>query len=650
MTVAPSRRTEHAVVGPYRVQDSGLTLQQMQANINNALYQNYSSDYTTGAGLAKVVVNPLFEYERLLRELSSLPNVAFVTMEDLIARRFPAGKVIISIRHDIDGDIIAAGQMAELERAHGIPTTYYVLHTGFYYGMFADGIFHRHECMAPLYRDLQDKGHEVSLHTDPLFIYQDHRMDGAAAVVQEIEWLRSHGIRVPGSAAHNHTSVYGAQNFEIFRGRFRFFSAPSGVAPPAVDEDEVVHNGKWAPLHVLDESALGLSYEGHDAYLVPGYTGIMAEIGFNSINQTWSELSNYRARGLRNGPGHRDDLFAAMRKMRPGEIVVFTTHPLYYGLRHDRTQPPALRLDLESRPARSQQGTHSPAPYKMASGSLPRALQVPAVRAINWVLRRTGWRRNQKAIQSQLLKVMTWLQPRSVVAVSRHDGTCQTDQTINFANEFGLLSRPMPPLDQGGWRVLLIGTGRLEGRCVGMPDHVECHLELLLNKRRKGPAHVRTVAYESLDYGDAKCWLTKLQPAFVPNIVVIGIDGSGLFAADQDSRRSNQSRSEFSPNSSGTQFGTMFGQLVKEIEGCGAAPIVLVEKSLDARYSEQKASNIRALIERHELKIIDPAAALQQYAGPGIVFDDRGDWTYIGHRIVAEELADALMPLAPVVA
>ena len=42
--------------------------------------------------------------------------------------------------------------------------------------------------MIEVYKYIQSLGHEIALHTDPLLVYQDHKMDGAQAVVDEIDW------------------------------------------------------------------------------------------------------------------------------------------------------------------------------------------------------------------------------------------------------------------------------------------------------------------------------------------------------------------------------------------------------------------------------------------------------------------------------
>ena len=118
--------------------------------------------------------------------------------------------------------------------------------------------------MIHVYRELQDLGHEVALHTDALSVYQRHGVDGAAALVSELGWLRENGIEVRGTVAHGSRSAFGAENFEIFRGRRagEARSADPALARPA----GFVHRGRPARLRELCEDDLGLAFEGNDIF------------------------------------------------------------------------------------------------------------------------------------------------------------------------------------------------------------------------------------------------------------------------------------------------------------------------------------------------------------------------------------------------
>lgn len=675
-------------IRPYVVKDSGKSSREICDHVNDTMFQSYSSDFTAGSGLGKVVANPFMEYERLLCALSEVSNSAFATMENAIAGKCDRDKVLFVIRHDMDGDIVAARQMAELEHRYGIAATYYVLHTCLvYYGYFKKGVFYRHNSMADYYREFLELGHEVSLHTDPLLIYQDYQVDGAQAVVEEIQWLRSMGLRIPGSAAHNHYTVYGAQNFEIFKGRVRNFIMSSGVDMPKVDVDEVVHNGKWAPLHVLDEKELGLTYESYDIFTLPGYLGIMADRNFNTIWQTWNQRRRFGERGLANGPGDRDSVFDALAKVRPGEIVVFTVHPLFYGARPGPGVAPPMRINSVT------------------------------VRQN----RRLGW----------------WsYKPGSLVAVSEDQAGRQELQAIHFANEWGMLSRPH--VEQEGLRVLILGGGNIDARTVGIPDQLEYKLEQGLSERLSCPVEVRSFAFPGMGVSRYASWYAHIRRYCRADIVIMGIGSQAgadshpdLWDAPPDELRADVGRGgrpswwgqawrrltggrrkevsdsggEGPSPSSGRflkwdpktgvvgwtqacaarKFSTKpeyhllmaqdpdkkIGQVpwFRYLESCyrfladqvrqdGATPLLLIEAAgesvgaLDVTLAEPTGEFYTAFLQKADAisrsagaALVNPYPALLSHDGPGRAFDRANRWSHVGQRIVARELERVIFTL-----
>ena len=260
-------------VAPYRVVDSGRTREEIYAFLHDQHYRGYGSDYRHG-GTGKVVVGCLYDFERLIARLVRRPGVEFVNHVDLLAEPCPPDRIRVGIRHDVDTDIDAGLVQAEIEHAYGVVANWVILHTAWYYGTMEDGVFHRNEAMADVYRRFQDLGHEVSLHTDPLLLYQDYGVDGAEAVVTELAWLRSLGLDVRGTTAHNHRPRYGAVNYEVFKG----YAAPSDTS----DATEVVHDGKWAPIlygHGVDPNPLTLDYKEVERMIEDGYHVVKLAMG-----------------------------------------------------------------------------------------------------------------------------------------------------------------------------------------------------------------------------------------------------------------------------------------------------------------------------------------------------------------------------------
>ena len=94
-------------------------------------------------------------------------------------------------------------------------------------------------------------GCEIGLHTDPLSVYIQHGVDGATALHQELDWLRSQGARIYGTVAHNH--------FHFMEQRISKF--PKGRVIGG--RSHLVYKGRSVPLGLLEEQELGRTYEGN---------------------------------------------------------------------------------------------------------------------------------------------------------------------------------------------------------------------------------------------------------------------------------------------------------------------------------------------------------------------------------------------------
>ncbi|WP_448106817.1 sulfotransferase domain-containing protein [Pseudomonas azerbaijanoccidentalis] len=229
----------HFDFAPYRVTKAFSTAEDVVGLINAGCA--YFSD--SGLGLA----NPLSYFAQMLSDLSALKDRKIGSMYELLLGE---SGVNTAIRVDVDMDLVAGLEMAKISSRYQLPLTFYILHTAPYYGYMHEGTFYRHEGSAELYRDMQSLGCEIGLHVDALGLYLDHNVDGSQAVEQELAWLREQKVNVRGTSAHNCAPVYGAENFEVFKGR-------SIRGTPYFNRGE-----KYIPLGTLDELALGLEYEG----------------------------------------------------------------------------------------------------------------------------------------------------------------------------------------------------------------------------------------------------------------------------------------------------------------------------------------------------------------------------------------------------
>lgn len=471
------------LVAPYRVVDSGATVNEIYAQINRSAFQGYGPDVRERGGNMGVIVDPLSRYEHLLRALVSMPHVRCVSFRQLLRDGPDPEHVLCAIRHDVDLDIRAAVAEAELERALGIITTYFVLHTGPYYGLFQQGVFQRHECMGHVYRGLQELGHEVALHSDALHVYQQQRIDGASALQTELEWLRRQGITIVGTTAHNSVGVYGAANFAIFKGRPQSFSSAPEDCP-----SEVVHHGRWSPLAVLDERDLGLEYEANDVFW-QRQTAVKYGVAW-SANRWWWESEKCLARislSRSNGDYRScymdlEEVLDEISRIQPGEYLVLVVHPEHYGLRASPVGGPPAEL------ARSP-------------------------KAVNSAL---GWETYE---------------PWSVQARSGDYEGRQEYQSIHVADERGMLDLPKAGhVGDYKKRILILGGTNLDGSSVCAVAQLQTLLAEILAQEGFGPCAVWKLAFPGMGLARLLPWFEAVAEEIRPHVVLMG------FGADEPQR------------------------------------------------------------------------------------------------------------------
>jgi len=156
----------------------------------------------------------------------------------------------LALRHDVDADPITALRMARFLARRGVPGSFYLLHTAPYYGEFHGHLFIRTPQLPRWIRAFIVAGCELGVHNDALGASQIPGVNGAHVLQTEIQWLRSLGAPVKGTAAHNSLPVYGAENYEVFVGHRLWDRTPTSIT------------GEPLPLEALSEAELGLTYEG----------------------------------------------------------------------------------------------------------------------------------------------------------------------------------------------------------------------------------------------------------------------------------------------------------------------------------------------------------------------------------------------------
>lgn len=336
-----------AALMPYKAVASEQSYATTQANININFFLAYGPKFKEKTA-AHISIDPPWYYYDLLTRISAIENVEFKTCKDALAQKPMGNQIICSIRHDVDGDLVAAKQQAEIEHALGISTSFYLLHNAPYYGnvikseLNNETILQRHETSLDTYKEIQVLGHELAIHTDPMDFYQRLNTDGAAAFETELAWLRNNEINIFGTTAHNSFSVYGCNNYSIFKNRPLAMSIPSG--PKAV-----LHNGYWAPLQMIDEQSLGLKYEANDFFWQDEtpvlYGCLMTQNNWYIAENQYGSLSPDTASerpALKVRYGTHNDMIDAIKNLTGPAYVKLVVHPMHYGLRESEYSEPWL--------------------------------------------------------------------------------------------------------------------------------------------------------------------------------------------------------------------------------------------------------------------------------------------------------------------
>lgn len=188
--------------------------------------------------------NPFTYYMRLIDELRQLSGIEIVPVCDLM-NTFESGSPKIAIRHDVDADPLTAIRCARYLAKHGVPSAFYILHSALYYGRYSNGCFMRNPEVREWVEALIVAGCEIGMHNDAIGVCQEHGVNGAESLVEELGYLRAIGANIQGTCAHNSFPIHGGSaNSEIFKERV--------LGEPTQ---------KNFPIGVLSEKDLDLSYE-----------------------------------------------------------------------------------------------------------------------------------------------------------------------------------------------------------------------------------------------------------------------------------------------------------------------------------------------------------------------------------------------------
>jgi hypothetical protein len=150
----------------------------------------------------------LIEYDKFLNYLATSDHFLLVTLKDF-NKTTSTDKVVLALRYDIDDNINAAVKFAYREHKYGIKSTYFVLHTGTYYGNFVGQSFKRNDNIVYYIKKIQDSfGHEIGFHNDLLTLQVVYGIEPKGYLKNELAFLRGNNVHILGTAYHGSPYCY----------------------------------------------------------------------------------------------------------------------------------------------------------------------------------------------------------------------------------------------------------------------------------------------------------------------------------------------------------------------------------------------------------------------------------------------------------
>jgi len=162
-----------------------------------------------------------FTYEKYADFLKKISDTSKYTVLPINEFRttLNSKKIVIGLRHDVDVDLNKAYQFSETELNLGFRSTYYILHTATYYLENYGNFANHSSAILPVLKTMQDERHfEIGWHNDLVTIQAVYNIDPVAFLHNELDWLRTNGINIYGTASHGspYCYVYKYLNFYFF--------------------------------------------------------------------------------------------------------------------------------------------------------------------------------------------------------------------------------------------------------------------------------------------------------------------------------------------------------------------------------------------------------------------------------------------------
>ena len=182
-------------------------------------------------------------------------------------------------------------KMSREEKKRNLRGSYYVLHSGRYYGRKRPGAIERYAAMDQVYKEIYANGHEIGVHNDLFSMQLTNGIDPVKFQAAELAYYKSAGIPVVGTVCHGGViNAWGLNNTWIF----------SDFKKTGVYQ----HKGKVYSYGKLSVKDFGFAYEGYRL----------------KCNVRLSDISKYDAAGL----------LERLKACKPGDRVSLLLHPCHW--------------------------------------------------------------------------------------------------------------------------------------------------------------------------------------------------------------------------------------------------------------------------------------------------------------------------------
>lgn len=220
---------------------------------------------------------------------------------------------ILIVRHDVDHDIENAVRIARWEKAHGVQSTYCILHTAWYYGVREGDMYKHSDLVVRCVQELLDLGHEINFHNNLLVLELSEGINPLRMLENELAFWDRQGVPIIGSSMHGDRLCreLSFRNSELFEECIeeRFGGARSiTYTPEESDESRTTQVGQAS---MFD---FGLEYEAYDI-----------------ARDVYHTDSGGKLRTRENTRGRR----TFGHDSRCGEVVGVLTHPIWWDLGTD---------------------------------------------------------------------------------------------------------------------------------------------------------------------------------------------------------------------------------------------------------------------------------------------------------------------------